>query len=113
MKLNPYYDAEKLGLSLMIFDEPDLSYEFNTLIFFVTPDKQVYVASDSGCSCPTPFEDYSVTDLDEFKKRMERVGSVDQGLNTFDNWNNFYSDKKLPRDERNELERWLRGNIPY
>lgn len=55
---NPYYSPEKCGLELLsVIDEPGLSYEYNTTI--VTKDIEtgkIFVVSDSGCSCPTPFE---------------------------------------------------------
>lgn len=74
-KLNPYYDSDKLGLEMLSFDEPHLSYEFNTLCFWATPDKQVYSASALGCSCPTPFEDYERADLKAILPLLKRVGS--------------------------------------
>ncbi len=56
--MNPHYDYEKLELDMLCFDEPDMSYEFNMLCFWKTKTGEIYSASDSGCSCPTPFEDY-------------------------------------------------------
>lgn len=34
------------------------SYEFDTRIVWADKDGVLYTARDSGCSCPTPFEDY-------------------------------------------------------
>ncbi len=74
--LNVYYDPEKLGLEIVAtLDEPDLSYEYNT--FLVVKDKttgRLFYAINSGCSCPTPFEDYHFrgaddTDLQEITKQ--------------------------------------------
>ena len=44
--------------------EPD--YSFDLLAFWVRKrDGQLLYATDSGCSCPTPFEDTKVRDLRE------------------------------------------------
>jgi hypothetical protein len=45
---NPEQDSDKLGLVQYAMDEPNLSYEFNCLIFWVTQEGHVYCASDSG-----------------------------------------------------------------
>lgn len=58
-KENPYYSPELCGLE--IFDEinqEDLCYEYNTLcIWKKLDDNTLWYDSDSGCSCPTPFEE--------------------------------------------------------
>lgn len=57
--MNLYYDDNALGLEKVgEFDvrEPDYSFD----IFGVWRDPltgDFYTATDSGCSCPTPFED--------------------------------------------------------
>lgn len=55
---NPYYDPENCDVTLLhTIKEPNMSYEFNmTIIVRDNPTGDIYVASDSGCSCPTPFE---------------------------------------------------------
>jgi hypothetical protein len=41
------------------------SYEFDTRIVWADKDGKLYTARDSGCSCPSPFEDYKgIEDLD-------------------------------------------------
>jgi hypothetical protein len=57
---NIYYDTEKCGLTQVdVLDQSDLSYEFNTLLVVeATQSKKLYWATSSGCSCPTPFEEY-------------------------------------------------------
>lgn len=57
---NVYYDPEAFGLTMV--DSLDIagSYEFD--IFAVWTDgKRLYWASDTGCSCPTPFENFHST----------------------------------------------------
>lgn len=56
---NIYYNPEKLDLEIFGTLEADLSYEFDILL--VVKDKEsgkLFYATDSGCSCPTPFEDF-------------------------------------------------------
>lgn len=36
----------------------DLSYEFDAVLVFSHPERGVGFAADSGCSCPSPFEDH-------------------------------------------------------
>jgi hypothetical protein len=77
---NPYYSPERVGLKIvgMVEFEPDYSFD----MFVVWEDKEglVYMASDSGCSCPSPFEDIrSIEDL-------ERIGSYDQFSRALDSF---------------------------
>lgn len=55
-----YYSPESRGL--ITFDElheDDLSYEFNIIWIARHVDSgELFWAHDSGCSCPTPFENY-------------------------------------------------------
>ncbi len=65
--MNVYYNPEKLGLNqVAVIDEEGLSYEFNT--FLVVQDKatgRVFYGTSSGCSCPTPFEEYHFNSADD------------------------------------------------
>lgn len=47
-------------------DLAEANYSFDLLAFWVRKsDGQLLYATDSGCSCPTPFEDVKVRDLRE------------------------------------------------
>jgi hypothetical protein len=111
--MNPYYNPELLDLDLISFDEPNLSYEYNTLCFWATKDGQIYTAQDAGCSCPTPFEDaHDRPTRDEVIATLERVGSVEQAESTFDAWNRGYGDSDhLGADERCRLTRWAQERL--
>lgn len=63
MGKNIYYTPEDCGLIIIdTLDESGLSYEYNTLIVLGHLDSgRLYFATDSGCSCPTPFENYHFT----------------------------------------------------
>ena len=41
-------------------------------------DGRVFYGQDSGCSCPSPFEDWNFGSYEDFAKEAERVGSYDQ-----------------------------------
>lgn len=62
-----YHDvAEKLGLEVFAsFDDPQASYSFDEFkIWERKSDGALFYGEDSGCSCPSPFEDVkSLADL--------------------------------------------------
>lgn len=59
-----YYQPEKFGLSIVAEDDQGGSYEFDKFVVWADVNRNYYWATDSGCSCPSPFEDYtSVSDL--------------------------------------------------
>lgn len=64
---NVFYATDKLGLTLVdSLDQPDLDYEFNTLIAIQHVESgRVFEAQSSGCSCPTPFEEYHFNGPDD------------------------------------------------
>lgn len=104
-ELNPYYDAEKLGLDLVVYNQ-HIGYEYNMLIFVRPKDtvNRVYSAWDAGCSCPIPFDQYRGTTQEEVLQKMERVPSLQAAQEIywdwrergnpkegeFDSWNGWY-----------------------
>lgn len=68
--MNPYYNPEELGLEVVTYlEDPGACYDFDMFAIWFHPEQKVfYYAQDSGCSCPSPFEDYtsleSLTKLD-------------------------------------------------
>ena len=62
---NPYYGENNDGLqvvaSIELYEE---DYQFDIAAVFYK-DHKFYTGMDSGCSCPTPFEDFnSLEDFD-------------------------------------------------
>jgi hypothetical protein len=107
--INPYYD---FSIPRIVFERAGGSYEFDTLCFWATDDGRVFTAQDSGCSCPTPFEDFAAETFDEVLANLERVGSLEQAESTFDAWNvndgyNIYLDS----DERRKLTVWIKAHL--
>ena len=74
-------DTEKLGLEVVIeLTDPDPCYSFDDLVVWKTFSGKLYFATDSGCSCPEPFENFhTIEDLipitnetwDEFEKAVK------------------------------------------
>lgn len=66
MRDNVYYSPEKFDLEPV--DEIEYSsgsYEFDTrVVWSHRPTGRLLTARDSGCSCPTPFEDYTLESLE-------------------------------------------------
>ena len=93
---NPYYDPEHLGLETVATFECELSYAFDMVIIWRHKDTgNLYWAADSGCSCPTPFDDYqTITEL--------RVNYHDL-LNAIDAMG--YSEGPIPAQKREWKER--------
>lgn len=71
--MNPYYDPQGMNLELIGTLEADLSYEFDIVAAWVGPHTEAWKgmrsttykilwAADSGCSCPSPFEDYTTVE---------------------------------------------------
>lgn len=61
---NIYYNPEKFGVELVgEFEWSEPSWSFDTLAVFKERRGRYWIAEDSGCSCPSPFENY--TDLNE------------------------------------------------
>ena len=87
MSANPYYEPEALGLTKIA--EHELSepcYSFDTLAAWRGPEG-VYLGTDSGCSCPTPFENYGeLSDLTgplSTDQALEEASSL-KGTSTYD-----------------------------
>lgn len=64
---NVYYSPEKFSLEVVgEIEFSDMDYVFDTRVIWKHSSGKLYTARDSGCSCPSPFEDYSkLEDLDE------------------------------------------------
>ena len=108
--MNPYYDPEKLGLRMISFDACEGGYEFDVICFWSTGDGRVYTAQDSGCSCPTPFEDYEGGTQTETIQKLEQVESIRHGIQIMESWLSRKSWVGVsPRcDWRDQAEKWLR-----
>ncbi len=76
--MNIYYNPEKYGLEPVgAIDWNDEPYEFDMTAVWKDERDRYYYASDAGCSCPTPFEDFhSLSDLNGPYSKSEAKASV-------------------------------------
>lgn len=74
MSDNIYYSPEKFGLEVIAhIDWDNEAYQFNqTVVWRDKKTGQVYMAHDSGCSCPSPFENFNSVD------DLEKLDSISQ-----------------------------------
>lgn len=55
---NPYYSPEALGLTIVgSAEDASAGGGFDEFMVWKDADGNYYWASDSGCSCPAPFDD--------------------------------------------------------
>lgn len=55
---NPYYSPEDFGLTIVFTEDSGGAYEFKMFVVWVDADGGLFYATDSGYSCPRPFEDF-------------------------------------------------------
>lgn len=99
--MNVYYNPEKHGLTPLGEVDTADSYEFAKLVVWRRDEDGVmFWATDSGCSCPSPFEDAdSVDDL----TRIDDVSKFSREART---WLREQYDVRA--DDRDALERIIR-----
>lgn len=59
---DPYYNPEAFGLTVLASGDIGGSYEFDMVVVWRHEDGRLFVGADSGCSCPSPFEDFGSLD---------------------------------------------------
>jgi len=80
--MNPYYNPKEMGLEIVTsIDYSDGNYIFDYRVVWVeVATGNLFTARDSGCSCPTPFEDFtSIDTLDKYYYSDIRMEAVDKG----------------------------------
>jgi len=72
--MNIFYNPEAFGLEVVAqIEYSSGSYEFDTRVIWRDKQGKLYTARDSGCSCPTPFEDYNLSNIERLiKKDIEK-----------------------------------------
>lgn len=76
---NPEQNPQACGLELIdSLDQPDLSYAYNSIIALRDLETgKVYLAADSGCSCPKPFEEFKkLSDLTHVTNTLDAQAFV-------------------------------------
>lgn len=73
---NIYYDPDKFGLEIVAEADFAGSYEFSMHVVFRKQDGSLWYVHDSGCSCPTPFEDSGLNDLEPVEDLTALAASI-------------------------------------
>lgn len=88
---NVYYSPEDFGLvpfAELELSEPDYSFDI-LMVWRHTETDTLLWMSDSGCSCPSPFKDYtSIDDLPELATDLD-YRYLEEIAKTADNKNNM------------------------
>lgn len=84
---NPYYSPDKCGLEIFESIDTADSYEFNMFVIWKKiDDHTLWWSTDSGCSCPTPFENCTTLNpitignfrsFDDSLKNHDRISNDD------------------------------------
>lgn len=69
---NIYYYPEKCGLEVVgELEYSSGNYEFDTrVVWFHAASGRLLTARDSGCSCPTPFEECTIESVEDISSRF-------------------------------------------
>ncbi len=79
---NPYYSPEQFGLEILFDIDTAGSYEFDMFVIWERKsDRTIWWATDSGCSCPTPFDDCDLSEITtdtyyNFKQALENHSGI-------------------------------------
>lgn len=89
---NLYYNPETLGYEIVeFFDLDDEPYEFDMMVVWRDPEGNLVYATDSGCSCPSPFEDMTPESLLQFE--YDEVASIVRDSRIYDHKQIEFEDK--------------------
>jgi hypothetical protein len=79
-----YYNPEKYGLETVgQIDWDDDDYQFcMTVVWQRVEDGKFLYGDDSGCSCPSPFEDVAINDLKEIVSLAEFQQMLEEQVRT-------------------------------
>lgn len=101
--MNVYYNPEKSGLKILGEIDTADSYEFTKLVVWERiEDGVLFWGTDSGCSCPSPFED---TDSVEHLDRIDNASRFASDART---WLRESSYPAVSADDRDAMERLIR-----
>ena len=78
---NIYYNPDHFGLEIVAeLDLNDVPYQFDMVIVWKDTVEKLWWAGDDGCSCPSPFEDMGLADLNPLPETIAQLKeSVSRG----------------------------------
>ena len=71
-----YYNPEEFGLKQLLHIDVGGSYEFDMFTVWYDENGKLYWAADSGCSCPSPYEDYTSLDKLDTGTRRDAIEAL-------------------------------------
>lgn len=81
MSENIYTRPQKYGLEILTEgDDPDACYSFDKFVVWKDDMDNLYYSTDSGCSCPSPFESQGTEDLIPYLDWGSFDAAVDEWL---------------------------------
>jgi len=95
---NPYSNPGRCGLEILgSLEDPHASYSSDTVVVWIdVATNDLYAARDSGCSCPSPFEDYRGTgDLTPVRSWEDVEGLIGDGGGGFGSVERFQLRRKV------------------
>lgn len=98
-----YYGHDKpIGItSLGELDDPEADYSFDILFVFKDDaSNRVFYGRDSGCSCPSPFEDFTWDGPDKNSFTEVTKANFESFINVL--WAEYY--RGYYTDEKREIE---------
>jgi len=105
---NPYYQPEATGLKIIgTVEDPEACWTFKTLVVW-TDGKRLLWATDSGCSCPTPFDD--VEPIPATKPEIYRA--IDAWVDSVSEYRDHQTRVEAQRDAlilKAKVREWRRG----
>lgn len=91
-----YYQPDSFGLEIVAEVEwSPPCYDFDLTVIWVDGNDTYYWASDSGCSCPTPFEDYTSLDSLESGTKWDAMRYLTDQRNTHYNGDSDYAAQQV------------------
>jgi hypothetical protein len=95
---NIYYTPEAFGVSTVFdVDKSSGSYEFDSFIIWKDDNGRYYWDSDSGCSCPVPYDSSDISNI--------RQGTLRDAVNDArvwikeESWNDLYHEGAVKKIE--------------
>jgi hypothetical protein len=93
-KNNIYNNPDKFGmvvLDTVYLSEPD--YSFDMLAIWKNESGQYFLGTDSGCSCPSPFENFY--GIDDLTGPLTAEQAIEEATSL---WSNSYGNKYEPEE---------------
>lgn len=108
---NPYSSPEKFGLTTVGEVEwGEAFYSFDlTTVWRNTETGALYFADDSGCSCPSPYETTSITELTQIDRPQTFIDHINQRISGLSDSEWSKAETERCKADAGELVQKVRG----